>query len=120
MGLFSSKSSSVVQTTQQNYDNRQAVGDDSIGLAAGANFSLVNELPDNAVNLLSNFATQIAEVAKEGTRGAAQIATQTTSGVQDLVKQVRTSTAAVDLQTLAPYLVAGAGILALVFIFRKG
>lgn len=120
MGLFSSKSSSVTQTTQQNYDNRQAVGDSSIGLAAGASYNLINELPDNAVNLLTNLGAIIGDVASQGAQSATQLVTQSQSAVQDLTKQVKASTAAIDLQTIAPYLVAGAGIIALVFILRKG
>lgn len=131
MGLLSSlfggsKSSSSVatttttQNTTENYDQRFSVGADSIGLAQDANFSLINELPTNAVDLLSNFGEIIGAVAARGVDNVATVASAGQKNVNELTKQVRASGAAIDLQTLSPYLLAAGGIATLYFIFRKG
>jgi hypothetical protein len=123
MGLFSSRSSTTVveNTTQQSFDNRLVLGNDTIGLAAGSefNYNLVNELPDNAVNLLTNFATVIGDVAQAGIKGAGDIASKGQSAVNTLTTQVKASGAAIDIRAIAPYLLGAGALVALYMVFRK-
>lgn len=121
MGLFSrSKSSSVVNTTQENYDNRQAVGDASIGLAAGATYNQVQELSDNAVSVLSTFGQVIGEIASEGIKGAKETAKAGADALGGLTTQVKSSGVATDLRSLAPYALGAVGLVLLYMVFKKG
>jgi len=113
MGLFGGDSTTVQQTTQQTYDQQFQTGDNSIGLAAGASFN--EELPDNAVTLLSNFAEALVDVTKSSLGNSAAQNQQTITAVET----AKSSSAALDLKTLAPYLLAGGALIAIVFIFRK-